>query len=57
MEISQKNKATYQYHQLKHQMNPHFLFNSLNSLDYLIHTDPEKASDYVKSRLLCTGIL
>lgn len=49
MEISQKNKATYQYHQLKHQMNPHFLFNSLNSLDYLIHTDPEKASDYVKS--------
>ncbi|NLA16189.1 MAG: histidine kinase [Bacteroidales bacterium] len=48
-EISKKNKATYQYHQLKHQMNPHFLFNSLNSLDYLIHTDAQKASDYVKN--------
>ena len=47
-EISKKNKATFQYHQLKHQMNPNFLFNSLNSLDYLIHTDQQKASDYVK---------
>jgi hypothetical protein len=47
-EIGQKNKARYQYQQLKRQMNPHFLFNSLNSLDYLIHTDPGKASEYVR---------
>lgn len=48
LEIGKKNKARYQYQQLKHQLNPHFLFNSLNSLDYLIHTDPEKASEYVR---------
>ena len=48
IEINQKNKARYQYQQLKHQLNPHFLFNSLNSLDYLIHTDAEKASEYVR---------
>ncbi len=48
IEINQKNKARYQYQQLKHQLNPHFLFNSLNSLDYLIHTDAGKASEYIQ---------
>jgi LytS/YehU family sensor histidine kinase len=47
-EILKKNKARFQYEQLKRQLNPHFLFNSLNVLDYLVHTDPERASGYIK---------
>jgi sensor histidine kinase YesM len=47
IEIVKKNKARFQYDQLKQQLNPHFLFNSLTVLDYLIHTDPDKASDFV----------
>jgi len=29
---------------LKHQFNPHFLFNSINAIFFLINTDPKKAS-------------
>lgn len=47
-EILKKNKARFQYDQLKRQLNPHFLFNSLNVLDYLVHTDPNRASDFIK---------
>lgn len=47
-EIIKKNKARFQYEQLKSQLNPHFLFNSLNVLDYLVHTDTEKASRFIK---------
>ena len=32
---------------LKSQMNPHFLFNSLNTLSSLIHEDSEKAEDFL----------
>ena len=32
---------------LKNQINPHFLFNSLNSLSALISEDPEKAENFV----------
>lgn len=32
---------------LRAQLNPHFLFNNLNSLDELIHTDQDKASDFL----------
>lgn len=46
-EILQKQKAQYQYVQLKRQLNPHFLFNSLNVLDQLIHTDADKASQFI----------
>lgn len=46
-EITKKNKVKYQYEQLKRQLNPHFLFNSLNVLDYLVHTDPDRASDFI----------
>jgi len=29
---------------LKYQMNPHFIYNTLNNIDTLIHTNPDKAS-------------
>ncbi len=48
IEIGKKNKARYQYIQLKNQLNPHFLFNSLNVLDYLIFEDQQRASDFVR---------
>lgn len=35
------------YEVLKNQMNPHFLFNSLNTLSSLIKTKPEKAENYL----------
>lgn len=48
IEINKKNKARLQYKKLKHQLNPHFLFNSLNVLDYLVHTDANRASIFIK---------
>lgn len=36
-----------QLNALKSQINPHFLFNSLNSVSYLTMTEPEKAQDMV----------
>lgn len=48
-EANKKRKAQYQYSQLKQQLNPHFLFNSLNILDYLIHNgDQDRASDFIR---------
>lgn len=47
-EVRLRSQANYQYQLLKAQLNPHFLFNSLNVLDYLIHEDQDRASDYVK---------
>lgn len=42
-------KAEYQYFRLKQQVNPHFLFNSLNILDGIVCGDnPEQASDYIR---------
>ena len=37
-----------QYETLKSQVNPHFLFNNLNSLTSLISSNPDKAIDFVK---------
>jgi LytS/YehU family sensor histidine kinase len=39
-------EATYQH--LKQQVNPHFLFNSLTTLNTLIRKQPEKAEIYLK---------
>jgi sensor histidine kinase YesM len=39
-----KAKAEAELSALKHQIDPHFMFNSLNSLSYLISTDSKKAS-------------
>ena len=42
------DKSMMQYHHLKNQVNPHFLFNNLSSLDGLIQTNPDLASDFVR---------
>ncbi|RYD57327.1 MAG: hypothetical protein EOP56_08435 [Sphingobacteriales bacterium] len=44
----EREKFNLQYHQLRNQVNPHYLFNTLTSLDGLIHTDPELASQFVR---------
>lgn len=36
-----------QYESLKNQVNPHFLFNTLNSLSSLIADEPERAEEFV----------
>jgi hypothetical protein len=46
-EREKANMAQYRYIKLKHQVNPHFLFNSLNILDCLICEETtERASTY-----------
>ena len=42
-----KNKLQHQLDTLKSQINPHFLFNSLNSLSLLIHENPRQAEALV----------
>ncbi|MFN8277993.1 MAG: histidine kinase [Chitinophagales bacterium] len=44
----EREKAIVQYDHLKNQLNPHFLFNALNSLDALIHENPHLASSFVQ---------
>lgn len=44
----EKDKLTSQLELLKSQINPHFLFNTLNNIDVLILDEPKKASDYLK---------
>lgn len=44
----EKEKAAYQFEALKQQLNPHFLFNSLNALASLAYQDAEKTNLFVK---------
>ena len=44
----EKEKALYQFKILKNQMNPHFLFNSLNVLASLAYQDAEKTNLFAK---------
>lgn len=44
----EKEKTKVQYDNLKNQLNPHFLFNSLTSLNSLIYKDPNLASDFLQ---------
>lgn len=47
--LAKSERTQYQYTQLKRQLNPHFLFNSLSILDYLVQEQQtERASDYIK---------
>ncbi|MBW2961732.1 histidine kinase [Mesonia aestuariivivens] len=43
----QKENALLQLNQLKKKMNPHFLFNSLNSLHILIESKPKLSQEFV----------
>lgn len=38
----------YKYQNLKSQVNPHFLFNSLNTLSELVYNDAERADKYIQ---------
>lgn len=38
----------YQYRNLKSQVNPHFLFNSLNTLSEIVYADAGKADSYIQ---------
>jgi sensor histidine kinase YesM len=46
-EKMKREAAEAQYAALRNQVNPHFLFNNLNSLSSLIRMSPEKAIDFV----------
>lgn len=46
--MAEKEKALYQLYALKTQVNPHFLFNSLNVLASLSYESPELANKFVK---------
>ncbi|MEP2026025.1 histidine kinase, partial [Reichenbachiella sp.] len=43
----EKENLAARYETLKNQINPHFLFNSLNTVSALIHEDPNKAEDFI----------
>jgi two-component system LytT family sensor kinase len=47
-EALKRDKLALQYEALKNQVNPHFLFNSLNTLSGLINKDALKATRFVK---------
>lgn len=46
--LIEKEKIQYQYETLKAQINPHFLFNSLNVLSSLAYKDAEKTNLFAK---------
>jgi len=48
VERFRKENAEYQFEMLKLQLNPHFLFNSLNTLASLVYEDTVKASEFVR---------
>ncbi|MFN5170666.1 MAG: sensor histidine kinase [Cyclobacteriaceae bacterium] len=46
--ILEKQNYIAKYEALKSQVNPHFLFNSLNVLSSLIYTDPKRSDIFIK---------
>lgn len=48
MAVIEKEKLEYMYENLKAQVNPHFLFNSLNVLSSLTYENPKKANQFTK---------
>ncbi|MCU0369722.1 MAG: sensor histidine kinase [Cyclobacteriaceae bacterium] len=47
-ETSKRESIKAHYESLKSQVNPHFLFNSLNALSNLVYEDQEKAVKFIK---------
>jgi len=45
----EREKTQVQFDNLKNQLNPHFLFNALTSLNSLIKSNPELASDFLQN--------
>ncbi len=43
----EKENIQARFEALKNQINPHFLFNSLSTISALIHSDPDKAIDFI----------
>ncbi|MET0464812.1 MAG: two-component regulator propeller domain-containing protein [Chitinophagaceae bacterium] len=48
-QLLEKEKAQIMYDNLKQQLNPHFLFNSLTSLSSLIRVNPSLAGEFLES--------
>jgi sensor histidine kinase YesM len=48
VERFRKESAEYQFEMLKLQLNPHFLFNSLNTLSSLVHEDTANAAEFIR---------
>jgi sensor histidine kinase YesM len=48
MEKYKKENAEYRFETLRTQVNPHFLFNSLNTLSSLVYEDREKAAGFIR---------
>lgn len=47
-QLLREENLKYKYRNLKSQVNPHFLFNSLNTLSELVYVDAKKADDYIQ---------
>lgn len=47
-ELIEKENVRSQLESLRTQINPHFLFNSLNALQSLIETDPQKSKEFIQ---------
>lgn len=43
-----EENLSYRYRNLKAQVNPHFLFNNLNTLSELVHEDQSRAENYIR---------
>jgi hypothetical protein len=43
-----QEKLLFQYETLKSQVNPHFLFNSLNTLSSLVHSNPALSEEFIR---------
>jgi len=48
VEKFRKENAEYQFEMLKLQLNPHFLFNSLNVLSSLVYEDQSKSAEFIR---------